>query len=325
MNEVSIKLLNLIIENTPLTDILSKMDIGYEELYRVLKDLKLDCLKLKTEYYYTGEIKYGFQKKEMPNSFELLTDDASNEITLMCISDQHFGNSREDLTATYKIYDYCLKNNIHIILNGGDLVDGISKYNNQTFDEQIEHALYHYPKDNNILNFITFGNHDHGCTDSKGRSISEIITQSRSDIISLGYGCGILKIKNDNILITHKLNNKSLRIPKTAKSLQLSGHSHCFKQSSNDNSVTLRLPSLSNLGSTDFNDCPSAVKIHITFSNIGIIQKIDIEYLLVEKQISTLFYKTYLINQSKSEEALDKQLIKSLSNIDSFIAKYGNY
>ena len=59
--------------------------------------------------------------------------------------------------------NYCIKNDIHIILCGGDLIDGsFSKGSQKISDlyQQIDYFIKNYPHDDSILTFGVAGDHD---------------------------------------------------------------------------------------------------------------------------------------------------------------------
>ena len=74
----------------------------------------------------------------------------------MVVSDLHAGSIYERVDVWNKIYDYCIVNNIHIIIVCGDLVDGITKgraecKKHTSSLEQFEHLIASYPFDKNII------------------------------------------------------------------------------------------------------------------------------------------------------------------------------
>lgn len=54
----------------------------------------------------------------------IITELQENNLKLLVISDLHFGNELERIDLVNRAYNYCIKNNIHIILCTGDIVDG---------------------------------------------------------------------------------------------------------------------------------------------------------------------------------------------------------
>ena len=118
---------------------------------------------------------------------------------MVLISDLHLGSLYDCIDLLKEIYDFCLKNNIHIIINAGDLIDGFMGLPEKRVygEEQIEYLLKNYPFDPSILNFITLGNHDEDYFLKTHQDISKILKSKRHDLVCLGYGLGKLKIKRD--------------------------------------------------------------------------------------------------------------------------------
>lgn len=66
----------------------------------------------------------------------------------MVLSDLHFGNTEERLDLIYNAFDYCINNNIHIILCCGDFIDGTFSRGEQRISnsyEQIDYFIKNYP------------------------------------------------------------------------------------------------------------------------------------------------------------------------------------
>lgn len=299
------KLLKLIKNNRTHIEISCRMKISPNELNDLLNGLRRYGVQLQTCYYNNADIMYEERTKtsKEDENTELLLG-TKNEITMMAISDQHYGNAKEALDASNKIYEYCTKNNIHIILNGGDLVDGISeKSMHQTIEEQVLYALEKYPYDRSIINFICFGNHDYDAKEDCPNYVEKIIKKNRHDIISLGYGMGALKIKNDNILLSHKIGNSMKAIMLNSNSLHLLGHSHRFKLTPLESKLMVHLPTLSFMSTSNSLMEPSALKLHIIFDeNSGTIEQVTIDHLVVSDKIYTIFTETFPIRNNQKEK-----------------------
>ena len=125
-------LIDLINKNVSNADICNRLNITFSELTKKLLDLKNLGLTCQRRYYSDGTIKYvplskiGDVKNNAKRSQEetIITDKFENEIKIVASSDFHYCNkdSRPDLVE--KAFDYCVQNGIHIIMCGGDLLDG---------------------------------------------------------------------------------------------------------------------------------------------------------------------------------------------------------
>ena len=186
-----------------------------------------------------------------------------------------------------KVYDYASKNNIHIIFNCGDLLEGIhtcDRRNINNIHDQIEYTIQKYPYDKDICNIVVFGNHDYHAFHHMGLDISKKIKNIRHDIIPLGFGQGYVNIKKEKILLQHELCAVNLSPIDDKAKLALIGHGHMMKTKIYDN-LLLCLPSLSRV-------CPDKTKenipsfvdleLHFTRDNFEFIRA---KQMLVEPNI----------------------------------------
>ena len=199
MNEEII--LNLINEGKSVEEIGSILNISRNTLYHYLIKLKNKGYSFLSKYYINGNIDYQLIKTlNYDNEYNLITDKESNEIKLMVISDLHLGSLYEDRRLIESIYNYCINNDIHVILNIGDFVEGdVNSSNIKVLpNKQIEHALKYHPYSEEIFNFLILGNHDYSLLSKYGINILDVIKNKRWDIIPIGFGEGKINIKIRN-------------------------------------------------------------------------------------------------------------------------------
>jgi len=201
MSETNQKILDMILKNASCNEIASATGLSNKQLFHRLNMLKIKGYNFSRKYYYDGEITYklnkGFQKEK---EISLLTSSKDTKFKAVFLSDLHICNEKERLDVFYNVYDFCIKEGINIIINAGDLIDGLLGVNNKKFntiEEQIEYALKIHPYDKNILNFICLGNHEYDALENSGQNIESVLLNRRHDIVPLGYGIGTLNIKND--------------------------------------------------------------------------------------------------------------------------------
>ena len=245
------------------------------------------------KYYSTGDILYLPNNEVFPTlstSPAIYTEPLSSEITLIAISDLHFGNKLENPRALDTIYNYCLANNIHLIINAGDIVDalsfgfnGLKKYDN--YLDLIEKSLRKYPQDQSILNFAILGNHDIDALQNTGQSLAVYLQNYRPDIIPIGLGEGELLLKNSRILIKHPLKSVPEQPHKELRdySFILRGHRH--QTSLIDSGIPqIIIPSLSDLKFHGNELPPEALQLTIKFNN-GHINSLNIIQLIVKGKV----------------------------------------
>lgn len=302
--------LQLIKENKTYKDIIKDSGLTIKELYKVLNNIKSKGYLITKKYFYDGEIKYSINNNlnvAMDNI--LLTSKSDNDLEFMIISDLHFGSLYETPKLLNTIYDYCTNKNIHIILNGGDLIDGeVNLVNTKILPiKQINHALNFYPVSSEIINYVVLGNHDYSMLVNYGMDISSVIKEKREDIVPLGYGEGIIKIKNDQIVMQHPLLYKTSNNGNYSKTIIIRGHGHEPKIIMDTSNLVIYAPSLSNL---NFNKChfPGAIYLKIKM-RCGIIEYAYIEELLVlNNKLCTSNELNIYFGHNKSFKAKDTVL-----------------
>ena len=287
-------ILNLIKSNKTLDEIESITGLSLNDICKSLKKIKEKGYLITKKYYYDGEIEYGINRFiENPSDNVLLTSKNENEFKFMIISDLHFGSLYETQKLLNLIYDYCTNNNIHIILNAGDFIDGeVNIANTKILPiKQIYHSLKVHPISSNIINFLILGNHDYSMLINHGIDISKVIMDKREDIIPIGFGEGILKIKNDQIVMQHPLLYKTSNNGNHSKTIIIRGHGHAPKINLDTSNLLIYAPSLSKL---NFNKShfPGAVYLNIKM-RCGLIENAYIEELTI---INNKIYVTNELN-----------------------------
>lgn len=262
MTELNLKVLDLINKNKSLKEIASELKIIEKQVYIIIKQLINYGYFLEPTYTHNSDIFYNINtkniNKQKDNNITIDVPIELKQIRCIAISDLHIGNVNSDIDLLKRVYDYAAKNNIHVIFNCGDLIEGIhtcDKRNINNIYDQVEYVIEKYPYDSNIYNYMIFGNHDYHAFYHMGLDISKKIENSRHDIVSLGFGQGIVNIKKEKILLEHEL--CAVNLPKVHDDVKLAlvGHGHMMKTKVYDN-LLLCLPSLSRV-------CPDKTKENI--------------------------------------------------------------
>lgn len=286
-------ILNLISEGYSLQDISESLNLSINQLTKYFQILQTQGFAFSPKYYSNGQILYTINQEifsKPTNNTPLYTEPSNNELTIIVISDLHLGNHYENPRALNTIYNYCINNNIHIIINAGDILDalsfgynGLKKYDN--YCELIEKSLRKYPQDSSIINFALLGNHDIDSLIKTGQSLELYLKNHRPDIIPIGIGVGELLIKNSRILVKHplKIGSEQIHYDFQNYAFILRGHRH---QTSLIDSGTpqIFIPSLSNLKFHGNELPPEALQITIKFNN-GHIFAINVSQLLVKNKV----------------------------------------
>lgn len=343
MKEINNIILEMIKENKSINEIVECTGISHKRLFYRLSLLKLKGFNFDTKYYYSGDIAYQMINSltnEKEEGTTILTSKNDVNFKAMVISDLHFGNSLERLDLLNEIYNYCIKEGINIIINAGDLIDGTfssTKQKINSCEEQIEYTIKNYPFDKSILNFVCLGDHDYSSVENTGQDLALALQSRRHDIIPIGYGIGIINIKNDRIYIQHP---KTSNFVKTINDgLILSGHSHA--SGINISQATLiQIPSLSNLKPQNRNVLPGAIVLNINFIN-GFFNYLSLNNLIIANnkiyEAGTFDYyigkgkniSSNFINNEEERNNSGKEKVKTLNNqnnrlsqIDKFNKRY---
>ena len=271
MSENTRRLLELINEGKTASEISSAMGISSKTLFNYLTMIRNNGFDFDRKYYDNGEIIYVPKTdiSDVHNSVNVITDINSTSYTALVISDMHFGSGFEIQGVMDKIYDFCVMNRIHNIIITGDILDGMfNKIPPMIPDpsEQIKYFSKIYPFDKSIINFALLGNHDYSILKETGQDFSIFLDSYRHDVVSLGYGCGVLKIKNDFIGLKHSVKGMFDELIDKSNLLLL-GHKHNFKSTISGKVQDIYVPSLSNL--CLYKDChrglPGALLLKISF------------------------------------------------------------
>ena len=283
-------LIDLINKNVSNADICKQLNITFSELTSMLLAIKNLCVSYQRKYYSNGMIQYVpiskiscLKNNTKQNQEEtILTDKFENEIRIVASSDFHYGNSecRQDLIE--KAFDYCVLNGIHIIMCGGDLLDGVFTKGTQIISdpyEQVKYFLENYPHDDSILTFSVGGDHDLSILNSACLDLSLITSNYRPDVIIPGYNNSFINLKNDKIHLYHHIDN-GLKFTSDA-AIMLHGHSHNYsiRTSYNGKSLDICVPSLSNI----LQPVPTILDMAIKFKN-GFISEVCVKQIMLENK-----------------------------------------
>ena len=311
MTDINLRLIKLIEEGKTINEIIVELNMSNKQILRRLNDIKMDGINYHRIYHYTGDITFELIRA-INDGFKSVTNikmKKDDDFKAVIISDLHVGSELERLDWLYKVYDYCIKNNIHIIINAGDLVEGMNNYSyveKEIYLSQIEHLLREHPYDKNILNFICLGNHDTDSLRKDGINLAKILLNNRFDLVPIGFGKGILKLKDDFIYVLHPTSGVDLSVD--TNNLILRGHSHKLKTVYENNQFTFYVPSLSDIKQVGSPNVPTFLELNIKFSN-GLFKKGYISTLIIQDQIYKFSetqldfdYNTYAYKKTKKLE-----------------------
>ena len=221
-------------------------NVSYDELLNDYKIPKYDILKM---YYFLinrenipWDIEFYIRQEYLKHiSFLNIKDE-----NILLVSDQHLGSKEESIFYQELAEDFRKQNNINIVLNGGDIGDGMLDYDKKygTVQRQVDHILDVIPRLGGEK-YILGGNHDNHYL-KKGIDILQLLEED-SSIHGVGYYQSYFKIYDKLISFNH--NSKMQEDKLLDKDFTISGHSHLFV----GEKKKVKLPTLSDNNPNDIN------------------------------------------------------------------------
>lgn len=289
MTEINKIIVDLIRGNKSISEICNILNISEKQLYIRIKQIINYGYNLEPSYSYNSDIYYDLKTNhniQTKNNIDIKLSKKDNLFRCLVVSDMHIGSIDSDMKLMSIVYNYAAKNGINIILNCGDIVEGdytSSEKNIKKLDSQIEYFIKKHPYDKSIKNFVIFGNHDYHSLHVDGFDISKSIHNSRYDIVPIGYGQGNVNVKNDSIILFHKLRDGFKPIIDKEK-IVLSGHSHMMKTKLRD-IFWLGIPTLSYKSNDKTIDViPGFIDLNIDIEN-NRFEYVEAKHLIINPNI----------------------------------------
>jgi len=297
--------LNLIIakiaEGKTMNEMCTELNLSRNRLHYYLGLIKNSGFQFSTVYEIDGEIKFSLDAIKMLYEYNGLPFlnvhiplPDSKAVKALAISDLHFGNELERRDAVDAVFNYCIKNNIHLILCCGDILDGTFTGGKQVIIngmEQVEYFIQNYPYDKNIVTLAVLGDHDFSILNKYKYNPAQIITKNRSDIAIGGYDYSFVRMRNDKITLHHKMySHLPMQFSQISSNLILCGHYHNYTASIDNGILNINVPTLSSINT----NVPSALELELTFKD-NLFNEISTNQLVVvngnvEKVSSVQFY-----------------------------------
>lgn len=275
-----IKTMELIRQGKNNKEICNILKIDLRDLKNILISLKNKGVLYNKKYTLEGNTLY-IPNKDLDGDtykdIDILL--SKNSFKSILISDLHLGTKEERLDLLNLVYEYASKEGIHLIINGGDLINGLTKERKnitQTMMEQCFYFIEKHPFDKNILNICVLGNHDIKCLTKEGINFKYLLETNRLDFAISGVGEGRINLKKDSIYMYHPLSCEENNLP--WKRFILVGHSHHYKIKIYKENVAIFIPALSNYVPESIGIIPSFLVME-TYLNKNFIESIRLENL----------------------------------------------
>ena len=280
--------LELLQDNHSVDEIQSILKLNNREFSDILKYLKDYGFNFSKTYYSDGKvvIKPNRTLNFNENSKRTRIVVKDKILRVIFISDLHIGSIYERPDLLRIVYQYADEHDIHIIINAGDLVEGIYPDSNQqllnkTIESQVKKVLRVYPQHPGIINFILYGNHDFKSLQDQGFDVARYLETRRYDLVSLGYGESTIQLKDDAISIVHDLKKSTHQNPNPDCSITFKGHSHKSKNSFKEEKKIF-VPTLSDdiSGPYEYRPLPCFLEAEFTFYDKK-IERINLRQLAI--------------------------------------------
>ena len=306
MTELQEKILEFTMFGQTLEEMSNTLNIPKREIKVEINELRRIGYNIVRQFYYNGVQKYYLDKSVPEDYTNILGIPKNDTFRALASSDYHIGSVKENLDYINILYEFAINNCIHVIFNGGDLIEGhLNRHKHQTREEQISYLLEKHPKDDSIINFITLGNHDADLIKHTGIDLHTILNLYRDDLVSLGYGINKIKLRYDDIILSHIASD----VTKTNAKLKITGHGHRYQFKVAYGMPTLFLPTLSNEIKDGFP--PGFVDINIDIKDGKFAKGVFTYYIIINNKPlrvsnSVFNYETDFISNREKTMHLSK-------------------
>lgn len=304
MKEKIALILRLYEEGKSLSVIQNTLGVSNTEFNSLLKYIKDSGYNTIKQYSSDGEVivKQNKTLNFKPNN-SIRISVKGQILRAIFISDLHLGSEKDRPDLLKVVTNYAQKHDIHIIFNGGDLIEGVYKDNpkklkNPTVLSQVKKAIRVHPYVPGIIYFNLYGNHDYKSLNDEGFDVARYIEERRFDMVSLGYGQCIIDLKDDAIAIAHDLKKGQ------ARNLNiLSKVSHCYyggsHKSRNRENKVIYIPALSDKETFAYEYRPLAGFLDVEFIfQEKLISKVNIRQLsIVNNEICMANEETMILKK----------------------------
>lgn len=320
MKENATLVLSLLNEGHNVNEIQDMLKINNREFSVILKAIKDAGYNFYKTISSDGTITIKLNKNLNFNEHKTIRINVKDRVLrAIFISDLHIGSIYERPELLKKVYQYAKEHNIHIIFNCGDLIENVYPDNprpliNKTAESQLRKVVRIHPFDHSIICINLYGNHDYRSVLDEGLDVGRYIEERRYDLISLGYGECIIRLKDDAISIIHDLKKTSKNVVPNNVTAIYRGHSH--KSKTRDNKI-IYVPSLSENDnqSYEFRPLVGFLDVEFIFFDKKIARENIKQLAIVGSEIRLANEETMIINPNYKERSeKQRKLTKSNKN-----------
>lgn len=294
MTPTNLKLLEMIVDNKSIEEICSCFNITRNQLKARIKSIKNEGYRVDTMYSAKNKdrLYINYKSYTLDKPF-VCTCDIDDSILIGLVADTHIDSELCNMDSIKRIYEYFNKKNIHFVFHLGDLVDGDFKNTCGDIDSQVLSAILDYPNDNNIKNFIVFGNHDKDFVERTGIDVGGAISYYRDDFISLGYSDAYVNLGDSNIKLVHKAGPSDSGL----ENMIIGGHTHKYRFYANGSIPRIICPALSNVN--PYQNYAGALTMRLSFTDNKMSKMLLSQLIVIDNKVIELGENSYQFVKKK--------------------------
>ena len=145
---------------------------------------------------------------------------------ILLLSDTHYGSRYENRTLVDTTFEFAVMKGYHVVIHGGDIIDGNCSSKRMECEEQVEYFNEVYPKDKNIVTYAICGNHEYSAFLKNEALIKTLF--SRDDVNMLDFKIAYLNWRGNIIKLKHHISNYPVWISPWKSEVCFKGHSHFY-------------------------------------------------------------------------------------------------
>lgn len=202
-------------------DICIQLEINEYEVLGLVRELRNDGINIITKVYDDDLYLFDLGEREQIDKFNFNLDtDMNNEFKFVAISDTRFGSKSQQLSILNDIYYKAYEMGYMNIIHCGNLTEGVYSISNVYADtiflddtlRQVDYIIKYYPKIEGMKTYFITGVKDEKHLKSNKIDIGKRISDSRDDMIFLGYNSCMLNIDNASMLILNSKLSKTYTV-----------------------------------------------------------------------------------------------------------------
>ena len=209
-DEIKTKLRGLCSKEKKIYDICIELGINEYEVLSLVRELRDAGINIITKIYDDDLYLYDLGEKcyVETNNYSFNTDSV-NEFKFVAISDTRIGSKSQQLSILNDIYSKAWEMGYHTVIHCGNLTEGVYSISDAYADtvflddtlRQVDYIIKNYPRVEGIKTYFITGNKDEKHLKANKLDIGKRISDSRDDMIYLGYNSCSVNIDNASMLI----------------------------------------------------------------------------------------------------------------------------